>query len=437
MEKARWLTDKYICLMLLVFPLWTGFGGYASITRSKYLFFLTVTLAWLLGLLLCFIFRGARPPRFRASAWCAACFMAAAALSALLSPYKDGIIVGASRYDGLLTLLLYGCIFLGVNAYGKFKKRYVNLTAIACALCCAVAFLQLAGYNALGLFPRGLGYYDSGVRYTGAFLGTIGNTDVLCAYLSMCVPLLVFTAARRETKRDLLLFIPAAMGLFTLARSGVAAGAVAMAACVLICVPYYVNHRFGAPALTRAFVWTSVALAAAGLAAVYFWPGESGTLWELKCVLHGDIRDSFGSSRVAIWKESLRLFAERPITGGGPDTFGVRSALGFSRYVQESGLTLSVHVDNAHNEFLNYLVNIGVLGLLPYLALIAVCCAAWLRGSCPAAGCALTGYAAQSFFGLGLCLIVPIAWIFLGLISARTINERNGHKNGTVCEENA
>lgn len=38
-KRARWLTDKYICLMLLVFPLWTGFDGYADITRPKFLFF--------------------------------------------------------------------------------------------------------------------------------------------------------------------------------------------------------------------------------------------------------------------------------------------------------------------------------------------------------------------------------------------------------------
>ena len=48
---AEWLTDRYISLMLLVFPLFTGFQGYGDITRSKYLFFLTVTSLWLLALI--------------------------------------------------------------------------------------------------------------------------------------------------------------------------------------------------------------------------------------------------------------------------------------------------------------------------------------------------------------------------------------------------
>ena len=148
MEKARWLTDKYICLMLLVFPLWTGFGGYASITRSKYLFFLTVTLAWLLGLLLCFIFRGARPPRFRASAWCAACFMAAAALSALLLRKAPDVARGIARdvltgvtrrtrplpWDRVLYRLLL-VEHLGSRIFGKHLKA--SDACIGCGWCAA------------------------------------------------------------------------------------------------------------------------------------------------------------------------------------------------------------------------------------------------------------------------------------------------------------
>ena len=51
--KARWLTDKYISLMLLVFPLWTGTEGYAAITRGKFLFFAVLSALYLALLLPC------------------------------------------------------------------------------------------------------------------------------------------------------------------------------------------------------------------------------------------------------------------------------------------------------------------------------------------------------------------------------------------------
>ena len=50
---ARWLTDKYICIMLLIFPLWTGTVGYTGITRPKFLFFALLTGFWLAALLAC------------------------------------------------------------------------------------------------------------------------------------------------------------------------------------------------------------------------------------------------------------------------------------------------------------------------------------------------------------------------------------------------
>ena len=141
-----------------------------------------------------------------------------------------------------------------------------------------------------------------------------------------------------------------------------------------------------------------------------------GTLWELSEILHGRAQDGFGSSRVAIWREALRLFGERPLTGGGPDTFGARSLLDFERYVPETGLTLSTHADNAHSEPLGCLVNLGLVGFAAYAGLVVTALRRWLRGSGPEYGAGLVGYLVQSLFGLGLCLVVPVAWIYMGLI---------------------
>jgi O-antigen ligase len=89
--------------------------------------------------------------------------------------------------------------------------------------------------------------------------------------------------------------------------------------------------------------------------------------------------------------------------------------------VTETGLTLKTHVDNAHNEYLNYLVNIGAAGFAAYLSVIAVSLSSWLRKRrgtlIPALGCGLVCYWIQSFFGLGLCLVVPLVWIFMGLVN--------------------
>lgn len=413
--KASWLTDKYIWIMLLFFPLWTGFDGYARITRSKYLFFVWATCLWLVGLVVCVIIDRPKPKAPRAASICALIFMLAAGVSAAFSEHGSVTLIGASRYDGLATLLLYGAIFLGVSSFGKARKLYVYLIAVSSSTCCVISGLQLLDINALGLFPSGLSYYDAGIKYTGEFLGTIGNVDVLSAFLCLCIPLFLGTVAMSKDRRDLILLIPAAACLAIAFLSRVSSGVLAVSACALVAVPYYVNQRFDRPKLTRTAVGTSAGLVIIGLVLLYFWPGTSGTLHELSRVLHGEISDSFGSSRILIWRESLELFTQKPILGGGPDTLTLRSAIDFSREVAETGATLRTHVDNSHNEFLNYLVNLGLFGLLPYLGLCALSLFSWLKGASPVFGCAVFCYLIQSFFGLGLCLVVPLVWIFMGL----------------------
>src|SRR5699024_12414179 len=64
-------------------------------------------------------------------ALCVLAFMAAACLSAVFSGNFHYALLGGNRYDGLVTLLLYGCIALGVSRWGQRRELYVNLTALA------------------------------------------------------------------------------------------------------------------------------------------------------------------------------------------------------------------------------------------------------------------------------------------------------------------
>lgn len=414
--KARWLTDKYISLMLLVFPLWTGTEGYAAITRGKFLFFAVLSALYLALLLPCALLVGEKPRRARLPQWFALAFMAAACLSAALSPYGRAVILGASRYDGLLTLLLYGGIFLGVSAFGEWKKYYVYLLAASASICSLVAIPQLLGGNPFGLYPGELTYFDANVRYTGEFLGTIGNTNLLAAFYCLCIPLFIWHALTHRALRDRLVLAAAALCLGVLIASRVASGAVALAAAAVVLMPYYVNYTSHSRKKALIAAGCMAALCLAALAAVYAYGGNSGTLHELSQLLHGHVEDSYGSSRVGIWRECLRLAGERPLVGGGPDTLALRTDMTFSRFVEETGSTLSTHVDNAHCEPLGYLVNLGALGLIPYLALCAESLRRFFRGCAPAAGGALCCYYVQSLFGLGLCIVVPLVWIYMGLV---------------------
>ena len=474
--KRVW-TGRYLLVMLGIFPLWLGLWGYRDLTAQKFAFFTSATGVWLAGL--CVLTIRERSPRIRPNAgrvWVLA-FLAALCLSALCSPFGAQTLIGVSRYDGLLTWLLYGCIFLGVSAYGRPRLAHAYALAGGGLVNCAVATVQLLGYNFLWLFPNGWNYYDSGVYYTGEFLGLIGNADLLSAYFCLVIPVCFGLFVLYGGRKTAYLLPAGAFCTFIMLKSGVSGGLVGLAVCALIGAPLILTDR---ERLIRGLVVLSLLAAAGGQSAavrlsadgpefilfkmsaalisaavvsvfagyllahttimlcklpcvvtavevvcvaaalyvIYTAPPAEGTLLELSRLLHGEVADSFGSRRVEIWREVWRLIQERPWLGGGPGTLESRTALEFSR-VSDNGQLLRVHVDNAHNEYLNLLVNDGLVSFVPYVGLmLATLRKAW-KNRRSRVVCAmllpLLAWWGEAVFGLGLCIVLPMMWAVWGL----------------------
>jgi O-antigen ligase len=473
--------------MLLIFPLFMGLSGYIDLTRSKQYFFVLSTAAWGCGLLFCLVLylsRGEKSeesfkPRAHLCSFAVIAFLIFSCVSALASPYGfKTSFFGAGRYDGLLNLLLYGAVFLGVSHFGRLGGYHIAALGISAAVCCAVAILQLLNLNPFWLYPEGSTYHSLRILSSIEFLGAIGNADLLSAFLCLGVPFFACLTVRRGGIYWLLL-PPAALGVFVLAASKVSGGAVALAAVCVLCAPAIVRNisglrrylytlsAFGASAAlalscrwpdgseifslslgreAAALLILSAALCALApltllnrinlltvkrsavfiicaaiillaFAAVFFYPGESGTLREISSAMHGELNDSFGSSRIRIWRDVLALVPERPILGAGPGTISLRLDIVFSR----PDTTRTTSVDNAHNEYLGLLADVGILGLLAFLAAIIISLVGFYKradGNAAALGAGVICYWFQSFFGLGICVVAPLMWLMWGLFRA-------------------
>ena len=479
------VTDGYLLVMLLIFPLFTGVRGYADVTASKYLFFVTATCLWLLALVVLSVVgsRSAddapRAAKARSLPLWAAVFPAACCLSALLSPFGTACLIGAGRFDGLVTQLLLCAVFFGVSRFGHFRHIHAAALAVSATVCCLVAFLQLLGYDPLWLFPGELCYYDAGIRFPGVFLGTVGNADLHSAFLCLAFPLFLSLFVSGRTRRARLYLFPLFVSVAGLVVSGVSGGLlaaglcallspvllvrdlaclrrwlIAMAVCLLAAAPalafrgertggavvwgfspdrraiaclilaavcvslcagtHCIRRAVSETLLRRSFLALAAAALLLGLAAVWFSPAESGTVYELSQAMHGHLEDSYGSSRVRIWRAVLALIPERPLLGGGPGTLPLRLDIAFSRYVQETGETLRTYVDNAHNQYLQLLADTGAAGLAGYVLLLVCSLAHAAKNHAPQT-LALLCYCLQDFFGLGLCLVSPVFWAILGL----------------------
>lgn len=244
----RQITFWYAVLMLTVFLFYFDGNGYQQITRAKYTVFNALSGGYIAAMALVALDQiqiGAlRPPTplrlWRRAGWAqrlVTIYLALTWLSALCSPYWPETALGGSRHEGALTITLYGLCFLLVSVFGKADRRLLAVLGASVSLFCLLCLVQLAGWNPFGLYPAGCGYADAYTAYAGEFLGTLGNVDLVGAFLSLVIPILVFSLARLPGRRRFLLLIPLALAFAVLAGMSVLAGWLGVALGCLTAVP--------------------------------------------------------------------------------------------------------------------------------------------------------------------------------------------------------
>lgn len=470
------VTDWYLLLMLLVYCLWLP-DNLSNVTESKFLFFAAVTLLWFI-LLVVFSFVEGPPSGFFTPARIAAVvFAAVCLLSAVFSPFDFSKIIIGHRCTGLLTQLLLAMILIGVSRFGHYKERHFLAFGFSITVLCVICILQKMGLNIFGLYPGDWTYYNGA---NGTYLGTIGNIDTVSALTGLGVPLFLGLSVKRGAPYDKLYLIPLFFSALILTAGGAEAGRLGVAvvavvtpailvrsmkdlrrtlagaalalagaalgsamrgsvtdgvfalrfefktlevACLVLAAVFtaaswllrFVRREPSGRVFRNVFIVFAVVAAIGALIMIWSWPEESGSLYEASQILHGHFEDHYGNWRIAIWRTTLTNVPEAPLLGGGPGSLYLRTIHIFS-----NGMVAYL----AHNVYLQYLVDTGVLGLLSYLAVIVTSVFVRRRGqwSPVCAGLAITAlsYAVQDFFNLGLTIVSPFFWIVLGLLQADT-----------------
>ena len=447
------LSSGFAALLVSVFLFAFPLNGYSAIAEFKYGIFLFICGGYCAAVIIIraqLALTGVQPIRkinivgsIRSGPIAAKLlllFLFFSVLSCVFSDY-GGTFLGGFRREGALTIALYvlSCCFL--SKYFRPQKWMLFLLGASTCLFCIIPLSQLTGANPFTLYPEGYGYYDAGVRYSGEYLGTIGNAGLCAGFISIVTGILAMSLIKFDFRKKRLLIIPLFLAVFLTFEMAVDAGIAALAAGMLIMIPVAVTDRtslartlavfavvIAAFAVSRAVIFSDghVALAAdrlipliaAGLAAalsafvmkwrliaripargysigsaavvllaiclavlyLWFYRGESsGMIYEASEVLHGSWDDTFGSRRVYIWRSVLGRVSENLLFGTGPDTLGHWDIAPFTRYSEELGTTLTARIDAAHNEYLQILACTGLLSLLCYLGALMYTAVKWFR----------------------------------------------------------
>ncbi len=134
--------------------------------------------------------------------------------------------------------------------------------------------------------------------------------------------------------------------------------------------------------------------------------------------------DAWGTHRGFMWNKALEAFGGfnvfQKLFGTGPETFYYTFSPYFSELWSRFGDTST---DAAHNEYINYLLNLGIVGLASYLtlaggALVRAFKAAKRNPLSLVFASAVVAYLAQAVVNIALPIATPLFVIFLSLCEA-------------------
>lgn len=134
--------------------------------------------------------------------------------------------------------------------------------------------------------------------------------------------------------------------------------------------------------------------------------------------------DSWGTDRGYVWSRLIRAFRnasfKEKLFGFGEDTVSV---VLIERYLSEMRTKLGYLFDNAHNEYLHYLITTGLFGLGSYLSILLSTLLSYKNGKMDILQKALilsvAGYMVQSGFNIIQPISTPFIFIAAALIRCR------------------
>lgn len=189
--------------------------------------------------------------------------------------------------------------------------------------------------------------------------------------------------------------------------------AIVMIILLTLCKLARPNGKINVPVKVQMIV-VSIIVAAAVITVIAVGVSQS---WEIFT-----FNDKWGTNRGYVWSRLVRLYKDFPLHnklfGYGNESV---EALMVSNYYDEMMEITGVIYDNAHNEYLQYLVTMGIFGALSYIGAIvsAVFCGIKygkrqpVLYACAAAVCA---YCAQAAFNVNQSITTPYVFLFVGLI---------------------
>ena len=325
------------------------------------------------------------------------------------------------RYEGLVTYCCYAAVYMCTHIVkeAKYRKYIFNTYAVTAVILGICLLLQ---DNHL-LYMQKIFVYDRATVFS--------QFNHFGYYLNMSILVMTGLFLTSDIKKNEIMYAAGiAFQLFCLlVNNTFGAYLGSMFGVIAVCIMYVVRTNNIKKILVLIIIYIS--LSTVSMSGII--PSSSGQ--NLKVNLstfshdvnavasNAEDADGAGTGRMRLWKACLKMIPESPILGYGPEQLN-------EKYSGELGGVLAGGTDRPENEYIQYMVFMGIPGLVMYMgALISmmICQLKKIKKmeliTIASAGCALA-YAAGACFGNSMYYTTPYFYMFLGM-TARTIKLEN------------
>ncbi len=476
--------QPFAALLLFGLPLIVT-NGFYNITQTKSVFFYVVSLLTIFVFTLRSVFFGEDAKEktplkeklhtLHPTDVAFAVFLAFILLASLLSEYRTDVWYGSNaRYQGAFTYLLYFLFYLIVSRNLKGVRLFLYAGAAAFCIVCALGVLNCFDVDFFGFYSR------LSKANQSAYISTIGNINFYSSYMCLLFPPVLCGFCMTEKKVSRLAYAGAlavgSFGMMVTSSESFVVGFLSalviiplflyndvsklkkylLGVCLIVLSAQIFMFIYNAAPVTNVAISTLLsvlvrpmisgavlAMCAVLFVLVHFVPKSAKYLQKLHvaalCIGIGgllvcfvlantvgigrynsyfELTAKWGSYRGEIWRQCVQLFKEfswkEKLFGIGPEAL---------QNVTVSGEVFQgKKLDQAHNEYLHYLLTSGICGMVSYVALLGTVIYTTVRKCkdnmlCIGLFSGLVAFWLQAFVNLAQPFTTPILFAFIAVIN--------------------
>lgn len=422
--KIEKVTNVYLLFILGIYPL-VMHNGYLDIVKTKSNVFIYATaILWVLTIVMC-ILKDDLKQLIKKKNWLIYIFAFIIWINTKCAwNYYAALTGNEGRRHGAIVFWAYCLAGICIINYGKFKRYYLDVLLGTGTIASVIAILNFYEIDILGIISQ-IATYQRHV-----FISTIGNINFFAAYLSIIIPVAIVKAINEKNAVRRMIYYLSVMCLFGAAMASMSDSVyitllVISGILPFYCLPYKTRRNrmliilllfslvlLGGNILNKTLVYPlsyldgifldfshsklCVAVVIISLALVFVskltenyverftpkqwcigWSCICGLIFGVATILYIDNTNfdgSWGNNRGAIWAQGVEFYIKQgpvqKIIGIGLDSIYPVFYDFFGYEVLISGKKEAY--DSIHNEYLQYLITTGIVGLAAYLTAMGV-----------------------------------------------------------------